>query len=633
MEKQDFMNNNEACLEYINASLKETQPEDVVFWLEQLREILQKGILSETDNVYQEYLICKEDEEQFIYYLNELDAYLETKYKDINLAKEQILNFQQLNFNSQNLIEVDENISNLKNDLKNENMYSKKERKEIEKLIKKLEQIKAIISPLYTSENKEEKGIHVIRNLSKKEQRKICDALEDDSKIKSFLDNFIWNMKEKMKKEKFQSIKSIIKKPFSKKNFNVLDKLKSKIKKQKISKDLPDYLTFKNYMLTQKLLKKEKNEITNKELKKYANQIQKINKKYDQLLQGNKPNEVLSDINNVSATHAKMANENARELLKYNADGYLDGQSYLDYIENLRNNDSITEETKDFVESKFDELYNRNLIFKECMEKLPENIKNAKNGYRKVMRKMAITGTSISLGVALFASALLPNFSKPKTQTPSIPHTTQSIDKTIEEPSIPQTTQSAAQTIEESSVPESESEIEISSTPSETIAEDNKEQTAIQNENDSDKKIEISLDEYLENTVDKEELEKIKSALTKVQEKINQNTTKVEEVINVGDYVEIEANAPIYDDIYSLAYDQNAKRALYQDQEVRVVESIIFQSETGEITEEQNMENYTNLVANGYAVIGYTVANQYSGNAITIEGRYKTDDVMTLTRK
>ena len=125
-------------------------------------------------------------------------------------------------------------------------------------MIKKLEQIKAIISPLYTSENKEEKGIHVIRNLSKKEQRKICDALEDDNKIKSFLENFIWNMKEKTKakKEKFQSIKSIksiIKKPFSKKNFNILDKLKQKTKKRAISKDLPDYLTFKNYMLTQEL--------------------------------------------------------------------------------------------------------------------------------------------------------------------------------------------------------------------------------------------------------------------------------------------------------------------------------------------------------------------------------------------
>lgn len=625
MEKQDFMNNNEAYIEYIDELLKDNQQEDAVFWLEQLQEILKKGILSDTDNVYQEYAICKEDEELFRHFINELEVYLERKYKDINLAEEQISNFQQLNFNSQDLIEVDENIKNLKNDLSNENLYSKKERKEIDKLIKKLEQIKAIISPLYTSENKEEKGIHVIRNLSKKEQRKICDALEDDNKIKSFLENFIWNMKEKTKakKEKFQSIKSIksiksiIKKPFSKKNFNILDKLKQKTKKRAISKDLPDYLTFKNYMLTQELLKKKKNEITNKELKKYANQIHKIDKKYDQILQGNKPNEILSDINNVSAMHAKRSSKNARELLKYNADGYLDGQSYLDYIENLKNNDSITEETKDFVESKFDELYSRNLTFKECMEKLPENIKNAKNGYRKVMRKMVVTGTSISLGVALFASALLPNFSKPKTQTPSISQTTQSTDQTIEEPSIP----------------ESESKIEIINTPSETIAEENKEQTEIQNENDSDKKIEISLDEYLENTVNKEELEKIKSALTKVQEKINQNTTKVEEVINVGDYVEIEANAPIYDDIYSLAYDQNAKTSLYQDQEVRVVESIIFQSETGEIIEEQNMENYTNLVANGYAVIGYTVANQYSGNAITIEGRYKTDDVMTLTRK
>ena len=251
------------------------------------------------------------------------------------------------------------------------------------------------------------------------------------------------------------------------------------------------------------------------------------------------------------------------------------------------------------------------------MEKLPENIKNAKNGYQKVIRKMAITGTGISVGIALFASALLPNFSKPKTQTPSISQTTQSTNQTIEEPSIS----------------ESENKIEIIHTSSESISKDHNEQAEIQKENNSDKKIEISLDEYLENTVNKEELEKIKAALTKVQEKINQNTIRIDKVINIGDYVEIEANAPIYDDIYSLAYDQNAKTSLYQDQEIRVVESIIFQSETGEIIEEQTMENYDRLVASGYVIIGYTVANQYSGNELTIEGRYKIDDVMTLTRK
>ena len=112
-----------------------------------------------------------------------------------------------------------------------------------------------------------------------------------------------------------------------------------------------------------------------------ARMYHKIDEKYDQLLHGKKPNEVLSDINNVSATHAKMANENIKELLKYNTDGYLDGQRYLAYIDNLKNNGVITEENKDSVESKFDELYSRNLTFKECMEKLPENIKNAKNGY------------------------------------------------------------------------------------------------------------------------------------------------------------------------------------------------------------------------------------------------------------
>ena len=616
MEKQDFFNNNEEYIDYINELLKDNQQEDVVFWLEQLREILKKGILSNTDNVYQEYLICKEDEELFRHFTNELDIYLEKKYTDIHLAKEQISNFQRLNFNSQDVIEIDENIKNLKKNLSNENLYSKRERKEINKLIKKLEQIKAVISPLYTLKNREEEGIHVIRNLSKKEQRKICDALEDDKKIESFLENVIWNMKEKITSKK-EKIQNIIKKHFSTKKLSALDRLKQKIKKSVTSKDLSDYLTFKNYMLTQKLLKKEKKEITNKELKKYANQIHKIDKKYDQLLQGKKPSEVLSDINNVSATHAKMANDNAKELVKYNADGYLDGQSYLAYIDNLKNNGSITEENKDSVESKFDELYSRNLTFKECMEKLPENIKNAKNGYQKVIRKMAVTGTGISIGIALFASALIPNFSKPKTQTPSISQTTQSTDQTIEEPSIS----------------ESESKIEIISTPSESISKDNNEQAEIQKENDSDKKIEISLDEYLENTVNKEELEKIKAALTKVQEKINQNTTRIDKVINIGDYVEIEANAPIYDDIYSLAYDQNAKTSLYQDQEIRVVESIIFQSETGEIIEEQTMENYNRLVASGYVIIGYTVANQYSGNELTIEGRYKIDDVMTLTRK
>ena len=45
------------------------------------------------------------------------------------------------------------------------------------------------------------------------------------------------------------------------------------------------------------------------------------------------------------------------------------------------------------------------------------------------------------------------------------------------------------------------------------------------------------------------------------------------------------------------------------------------------------MAQYENLVANGYEVIGYTVANQYSSDNITIEGRYQADDVLTLTRK
>ena len=401
MIKQDFFNNNEEYIDYVNELLKDNRQEEVVFWLEQLREILKKGILSNTDNVYQEYLICKEDEELFISIVNELDIYLEKKYRDIHLAEEQISNFQRLNFNIQDVIEIDENIENLKKDLSNEKLYSKKERKEIDKLIKKLEQIKAVISPLYTPENKEKKGIHVIRDLSKKEQRKICDVLEDDNKIKSFFENFIWNVKEKGKAKK-EKMQDIIKMHFS---ISALDKLKHKIKRSVTSKDLSDYLTFKNYILTQKLLKKAKKEITNKELIKYANQIHKIDEKYDQLLHGKKPNEVLSDINNVSATHAKMANENIKELLKYNTDGYLDGQRYLAYIDNLKNNGVITEENKDSVESKFDELYSRNLTFKECMEKLPENIKNAKNGYQKVIRKMAITGTGISVGIALFASA------------------------------------------------------------------------------------------------------------------------------------------------------------------------------------------------------------------------------------
>ena len=158
MIKQDFFNNNEEYIDYVNELLKDNRQEEVVFWLEQLREILKKGILSNTDNVYQEYLICKEDEELFISIVNELDIYLEKKYRDIHLVEEQISNFQRLNFNIQNVIEIDENIENLKKDLSNEKLYSKKERKEIDKLIKKLEQIKAVISPLYTPENKEKKG-------------------------------------------------------------------------------------------------------------------------------------------------------------------------------------------------------------------------------------------------------------------------------------------------------------------------------------------------------------------------------------------------------------------------------------------------------------------------------------------
>ena len=89
----------------------------------------------------------------------------------------------------------------------------------------------------------------------------------------------------------------------------------------------------------------------------------------------------------------------------------------------------------------------------------------------------------------------------------------------------------------------------------------------------------------------------------------------------------------IYKDIYSLANEENGQIPLYSNADIRVVESVVYQHESGQILEENTMDHHESLLSDGYYVIGYTLTNQYSGENVVVEGRYLDEDVMKLTRK
>ena len=278
-------------------------------------------------------------------------------------------------------------------------------------------------------------------------------------------------------------------------------------------------------------------------------------------------------------------------LLQYNSDGFLDAQKYLDFI---RNTQAISEADKATLDQELNDLYSDNLTFKDCLEIIPENLQRIKKGYRKVVGRMAVLTAGLSIGVVTLASAMVP--------------------KNVN-----------------SELKESESKTEA---PKETEVESSHVIVMPEVQETEDATISITPDETLEETLDASELQDLKDALLKVQEQIKQkNSEKVDDVINIGDLVSIRQDASVYEDIYSLATNENAKSSFYQDQETRVVESIVVKNNTNEIVNIHDMAQYENLVANGYEVIGYTVANQYSSDNITIEGRYQADDVLTLTRK
>ena len=610
MDKNVLLENNSKLMKNIQELLKNVQEEEITNCLYRILEMLNKASLADTNNVYRNYLLMKEDERLFDQLVAKVNDYLSRKYRPIENTKRLILTFQQLLFSIDELEEIDERTNDLTKCL-NGVIYSKQERKEIEDLLLKLRELRITFLPLFEDEN--DRGIDIVKRLSKKEQKRIWKVLENKRTIKGVFDDFVYNVqdtfeyvrtkKDKKDKEsirmknKFFSLKE--KWDFKKKGQNIYEKIKGigssiqeKIRDRKkekkhifSSKSLADYLTYKNYCLTEKFLKKDKEKITNKDLKKYSKKIDKIDRKYDQILNGHKANEVFDDIQNVSAMHAKLVNENARRLLKYNADGYLDVQSYLDYIQQLE----LSQEEKSEITETFDDLYHRNLTFKECMERIPENLEKVKKESQKVMRKMSLMGTGIAVGMALIISSVVPNTSKSKTNE----FENEKEDEVIVVTPKPDT--------------------------GEEIHEENKET--------------IHVDESLENEVDKEELTTIKDELLKIQKQLQENTSRVENAINVGDFVSIDDQAYIYKDIYSLANEENGQIPLYSNADIRVVESVVYQHESGQILEENTMDHHESLLSDGYYVIGYTLTNQYSGENVVVEGRYLDEDVMKLTRK
>ena len=666
MMKANYEKENIDLIETLKGYLAEELDLKVISWLNELIEIVNRGMNDNNNSIYDLYLILPEDHKRFQKLMQRVDIFYTDKYERLEQIERVIDYYRDLNFDVIEIDEIDYVLEEICEKEKQFN-YSNNDKKKIKKLKKQLKDYQDVMSVLFyilDPQEKYELGYDIWDNLADEKDKKLLGTVIDaiysgqknftivmfhffqcgifrtshslrklyeyglpsvktkmsdlsimlqdkvrnfklnfslklNSKDKSFFkeNNFVGKLKDKIKSFKTNfslTNKSSIKdknqekKAIKEKITDLTSKLKEKIP---TSKHLADYLTYKNYQLAIDFTSKSTEEIAVKDIKTYAKKAKKIDKKFQNILKGRKANEVLDDINNVSATHAHKAVNHTEVLLQYNSDGFLDAQKYLDFI---RNTQAISEADKATLDQELNDLYSDNLTFKDCLEIIPENLQRIKKGYRKVVGRMAVLTAGLSIGVVTLASAMVP--------------------KNVN-----------------SELKESESKTEA---PKETEVESSHVIVMPEVQETEDATISITPDETLEETLDASELQDLKDALLKVQEQIKQkNSEKVDDVINIGDLVSIRQDASVYEDIYSLATNENAKSSFYQDQETRVVESIVVKNNTNEIVNIHDMAQYENLVANGYEVIGYTVANQYSSDNITIEGRYQADDVLTLTRK
>ncbi len=355
-----------------------------------------------------------------------------------------------------------------------------------------------------------------------------------------------------------------------------------------------EYLTYKHYLLNEKLLNQDQEKVKAKFLKKYEQKIQKIDEQYDKYLNGRNPQQVLSLISNVSASYAKENSKITTNLLDFNTEGYLTGESYLKYVDQLASSGAISKNELQIKQEKLNTLYCNAKTLKKCVERVQDNLDLLKTNYKKRLKRFTVGATSLVMGLSLAITGC-------------------GLKKSENLGTQKETEKNAVLA---------------------TASDIHKNEEA--QEENLNSKVELSLDEYLSQSLAKEEYLSIKNSLLQIQEKINQKNKDIEEVedtINVGDFVEISKDARIYSDIYSLGNDQNSLSSYYKDKEVRVIKSIVYKNENGIITEESSMEDYEELLANGYDVIGYTVLNQYSGDNLVVEGRFKAQDVSTLTRK
>ena len=670
MIRAGYEKENEKLIEKLNGYLDEELELNVISWLNELIEIVSRGMNDNNNSTCDSYLILPEDHEQFQKLMCRVDTFYTDKYEKIEYISNVVDDYEYSNFDVTEIDAIDFFLEIIREKEKSFN-YSNNDKKKIKKLKKQLKDYQDVMAVLfYVLDLKEEytSRYEIWNNLAGEKDKKLLGGIIDVicgrrkknfatvmfhfflggtfrvshslqklygnglPYVKAKMDDLSLELKDKVNALKLKfSLKREIdvlkdKETIKEKKNVLVNKVKDKINlvkanfslknkssikdrsqnkksiREKVSDltsklndkltasgHLADYLTYKNYKLAIEFTNKNAENLSVKDIKKYAHKVKIIDKKYQQILKGRRANEVLDDINNVSATHAHKAVNHTEVLLQYNSDGFLDAQKYLDFI---RGTQAISETDKATSEQELNDLYNDNLTFKDCLEIIPENLQKIKKGYRKVVGRMAVLTAGLSIGMVSLATATSFKFSNSNSKENEI---------TIE----------------------SESSSAITSTEKDETVQETQEPT-----------INITPDETLEESIDTNELQDLKEALLKVQTQINQkNSEKVEDVINIGDFVSIRDDAYIYADVYSLATEENAKTSFYQDQETRVVESIIVKNATDEIVNIHDMAQYENLIANGYEVIGYTVANQYSTDNITIEGRYQADDVLSLTRK
>ena len=181
MMKENYEKENIDLIETLKGYLAEELDLKVISWLNELIEIVNRGMNDNNNSIYDLYLILPEDHERFQKLMQRVDIFYTDKYERLEQIERMIDYYRDLNFDVTEIDEIDYVLEEICEKEKQFN-YSNNDKKKIKKLKKQLKDYQDVMSVLFyilDPQEKYELGYDIWDNLADEKDKKLLGTVID----------------------------------------------------------------------------------------------------------------------------------------------------------------------------------------------------------------------------------------------------------------------------------------------------------------------------------------------------------------------------------------------------------------------------------------------------------------------